>query len=197
MNVRFTVHAQGPDAFLTEVLAIGEANSDNRLTAGVVFDPDDIDAAFAELDARYVAGEAAAHPHAWSVIAGAYAAFNRHEFPATTPNWVTVDHQQVTKIAPGDLTANIRASWDLTPDLTVYIEAVHRLSNLGAVVYLLCDRNIARGLRCRVAAGRILTVEGDLFDRCEIFDEADLDAALARFDELDRPTRDWKMRQAK
>ena len=29
-----------------------------------------------------------------------------------------------------------------------------------------------------------LTVEGDLINRCEIFDEADLDAALARFDEL-------------
>ncbi len=27
-------------------------------------------------------------------------------------------------------------------------------------------------------------VEGDLISRCEIFDEADLDAALARFDEL-------------
>ena len=27
-------------------------------------------------------------------------------------------------------------------------------------------------------------VEGDLFNRCEIFDEADLDAALARFEEL-------------
>ena len=33
----------------------------------------------------------------------------------------------------------------------------------------------------------ILTVEGDLINRCELFDEADLDAALARFDELDRP----------
>ena len=32
-----------------------------------------------------------------------------------------------------------------------------------------------------------LTVEGDLVSRCEIFDEADLDAALAKFDELSRP----------
>ena len=34
----------------------------------------------------------------------------------------------------------------------------------------------------------IFTVEGDLISRCEIFDEADLDAALARFDELERRT---------
>ena len=33
----------------------------------------------------------------------------------------------------------------------------------------------------------LLTVEGDLISRCELFDEADLDAALARFDELSRP----------
>ena len=33
----------------------------------------------------------------------------------------------------------------------------------------------------------LFTIEGDLINRCEIFDEADLDAALARFDELGRP----------
>ena len=31
------------------------------------------------------------------------------------------------------------------------------------------------------------TVDGDLINRCELFDEADLDAAIARFDELSRP----------
>lgn len=30
----------------------------------------------------------------------------------------------------------------------------------------------------------LLTVDGDLLSRVEVFDEADLDAALARFDEL-------------
>ena len=33
----------------------------------------------------------------------------------------------------------------------------------------------------------LLTVDGDLINRGEIFDEADIDAALARFDELHRP----------
>ena len=75
------------------MLSIVEINADNRIVARVVFDPDDIDAAFAELDARYLAGEAAAHAHTWSVIARAYAAFNRHELPATTPDWVNIDHR--------------------------------------------------------------------------------------------------------
>ena len=32
----------------------------------------------------------------------------------------------------------------------------------------------------------VFTVEGDLINRVEVFDEADLDAALARFEELHR-----------
>ena len=34
----------------------------------------------------------------------------------------------------------------------------------------------------------LLTVEGDLFNRSEIFDEEDLDAAIARFEQLRPPT---------
>ena len=33
----------------------------------------------------------------------------------------------------------------------------------------------------------ILTLDGDLISRSELYDEKDLDAALARFDELDEP----------
>ena len=51
-----------------ELLVIVETNADERITAWLVFDPDDIDAAFAELDARYLAGEAAPHAHTWRVI---------------------------------------------------------------------------------------------------------------------------------
>jgi hypothetical protein len=44
-----------------------------------VFDADDIDGAFADLDARYPAGEAAAQARTWWVIAQNNAAFNRRE----------------------------------------------------------------------------------------------------------------------
>ena len=78
-----------------EVLNIVEINADERIVAVVVFDLDDFDAAIAELDARYLAGEAAAHAHTWSVITRAYAALNRRELPATTPDWVNIDHRRV------------------------------------------------------------------------------------------------------
>ena len=68
-RVRFVGRDQRPEAFHTEVLNIVEIDADDRIAARVAFDVDDIDAAFAELDARYLAGEAAAHAHTWSVIA--------------------------------------------------------------------------------------------------------------------------------
>ena len=55
--------------FSVDVLNVAEIGADNRIVASVVFDLDDIDAAFAELDARYLAGEAAEHEHTWSVVA--------------------------------------------------------------------------------------------------------------------------------
>ena len=38
-----------------------------------------------------------------------------------------------------------------------------------------------------MARDRVFTVEGDMVSRTEVFDEADLDAAIARFEELSRP----------
>ena len=58
----------GPGEFLNEVLGVLEINSDNQIAAIVLFDLDDFDSALAELDARYLAGEAAAHARTWSVI---------------------------------------------------------------------------------------------------------------------------------
>ena len=65
------------------MLTVIEINDDNRLSALVVFDRGDIAAAFAELDARYLAGEAAAHAQTWSGLMQAYAALNSHEVPPT------------------------------------------------------------------------------------------------------------------
>ena len=78
----------------------------------------------------------------------------------------------------------IRAGWDVAPDINIYIEAVHRLSNLGAVVTHAAHGTSHEGFDAEWREIAIMTFEGDLINRCEIFDEADIDAALARFDEL-------------
>jgi hypothetical protein len=174
--------------FDAEMLSIVEIDADNQIAAFVTLDLDDIDAAFAELDARYIAGEAAANAHMWSVVAQEYAAFNRRELLATTPDWVNIDHRRGgSAFAPGEMTANIRASWDVAPDATVYVEAVHRLTDLGAIITQAVNGTSREGFQAEWREIVLLTLEGDLISRCEVFDEPDIDVALARFDELSRP----------
>ena len=181
-RVRYSGDDQELEVFVAEMLIIVELNADDRFAAAIAFDLDDIDAAVEELDSRYIAGEAGAHSQTWSVVARAYTAINRHELPATTPDWVNMDHRRGIAFAPGDATAYLRASQD--PQGSVYVETVHRLSNLGAVFTWAGHGTSQEGFQAEWRGINVLTVEGDLINRGEIFDEADIDAALARFDEL-------------
>jgi hypothetical protein len=189
-RARYSGRDQRPGAFHTEVLYIVEIDADERTLAFVLFDVDDINAAFEELDARYLAGEAATHSHTWSVIARTYAAFNRHELPSTTPDSVYIDHRPLVTNDASDLTANIRVTWDLMPDISYIAESVHRLSEVGAVVTQTLKGISKEGLDVEWRMIDLFTIDGDLISRCEMFDEADLDAALARFDELSADTSD-------
>lgn len=170
--------------FDIEMLGIAETDADGRISSHVFFDPDDVDAAFAELENRYLAGEAASHSHTWSVIAGTFPGFNRHELPATTPDPVYIDHRPIVSIAGVDLAASLRAIWDLTSEVSVYIEAVHRLNDVGAVITQVVKGTWQEGADAEVWTIAMFTVEGDLISRAEVFDEENLEVALARFDEL-------------
>jgi hypothetical protein len=119
-------------------------------------------------------------------IAQAYTAVNRHELPPTTPDWANIDHRRGRAFAPGDLEAYLHATWDLAPDVDVYVEAVHRLSNLGGIVTHCAHGSSQEGFDAEWREVILLSFEAGQVNRSEIFDEADLDAALARFDELHR-----------
>ncbi len=138
----------------------------------IEFGPADLDAAIAELDARYLAGEAAAHANAWSLVATTFAAANRHQLPPTTPDWVNVDHRRVTTIESGELTESFKAAFDVVPDLRVHIEAVHRLSDLGAVVTYTAQGSSKEGFAAEWREIALMSIEGDKFSRNELFDEA-------------------------
>ena len=188
-RLRFSGRDQRSDAFHADVLGIVEINAVNRIAVSLMFDLDDIDAAFEELDARFGTGEAAAHAHTWSVIAGLYAGFNRQQLPGTTPDWIYIDHRSVINIEESELAAAIRAGWDLTPDIGIYMEAVHRLSDLGVVVTHTAHGISHEDVNVEWRMISIFTVDGNLISGHEMFDEADLDTALARFDELASSTR--------
>ena len=151
-----------------------------------MLDLEDIEAAFEELDARYLAGEAAAHSRTWSVIMQGYAALNRRELPPTTPDWVNIDHRRGTAIAPGGIPELLTAAWNVTSDLNNFVEAVHRLDNLGGVVTHVANETSQEGFHAEWRVVSVFTVEGDMVNRCEVFDEAAIDDAIARFEELSR-----------
>lgn len=175
----------GHEAFRGDAIDVLELGPDERVVSRIVYDVDDIEAAYTELESRYLAREASAHAHAWSVIAGAYAAVLRHEPPPTTPDWVNVDHRRVTSFAPNELGPFLEATWDiLANEITIYVEAVHRLSDIGAVVTRVIKGTSREGFTAEWREIGLSTVDGDRINRSEVFDEADLDAALAQFEEL-------------
>ncbi|WP_156687475.1 BTAD domain-containing putative transcriptional regulator [Mycobacterium sp. Marseille-P9652] len=178
-----------PDAFSVHVLQISEIDADDRISAFIAFDPDDFDAAIAELDARYLAGEAATFASTWSAIARAYASISERKPPATTPDWINIDHRRAAAFAPGDANAYVRAIWDLTPDVNIYVESVLMLGETGAVISHASHGTSRGGFDAEWRAVNLFTVEGDTINRCEIFDEADIDAATARFAQLSQPVR--------
>ncbi|OBB78043.1 hypothetical protein A5760_22470 [Mycobacterium colombiense] len=183
---RFTFASQGslPAAFEATALSVVQVNDDNRCASVVVFDPDDIESAFEELETRYLAGEAAAHRHTWSTLLRDFTAFNEHKLPLTTPDWVNLDHRRGRAFSPGELIPYIHATWQLAPHAKIYVYAVHRLSGHGAVVTQSTHGTSPDGFDAEWLEVSLLTVDGDLINRCEVFDEVDLDAAIARFEKL-------------
>ena len=101
---------------------------------------------------------------------------------AETPDCVSIDHRRGAAFAPGDLIEYFRAGWDLGQDIRTYVEVVHRLSELGAVCTHAGHGVSHEGFDAEWHGVDLLTVEGDMVNRCEAFDDADLDAAIARFE---------------
>jgi ketosteroid isomerase-like protein len=77
-----------------------------------------------------------------------------------------------------DLAAYLRATWDLTPQSTTHIEAVHRLTDLGAVLTVTSHGTSPEGFDVEWRETSLITFEGDKISRGEVFDEADIDAAI-------------------
>ncbi len=184
---RVRAAGRDPKAIQNDALNVVEIDAEKRIVATVTFDLEDFDAAITELDARYLAGEAATYAPTWSLIADSYAGFNRRELFATTPDWVNIDHRRGAAFAPGDMIAYIQAAWGDSPDTKIYIEAVHRLGKIGAVVSHVAHGISQEGFDAEWRDVLVLAVDGDMFSRSELFDEGDLGAAIARFDELSRP----------
>jgi hypothetical protein len=85
------------------------------------------------------------------------------------------------------LIAYLGDTFDDLAEISTYAEAVHRLTDVGAVVTHVGSGTSREGFDAEWRLINMVTLDGDLISRSETFDEADLDAAVARFDELSPP----------
>ena len=104
---------RGSEPFVTDLLGVIETNADEQMVAFVAFDLEDFDAAIAELDARYIAGEAAAYAHTWSVDCGCLCGVQ----PARAPrDYAGLDeHRPPSRSGfrrPANMIAYFEAAWD-------------------------------------------------------------------------------------
>jgi ketosteroid isomerase-like protein len=123
-----------------EFLEVVEVDDRGDRVAMVVFDPEDLDAACAELDDRYAAGEAAPYSRTWEV-------YRRHASSAATRDWerlasgfapdlVIEDHRPLgllTLRSRDKFVASVRALLDLRPDARLRVDHVLALDDRRSV----------------------------------------------------------------
>ena len=159
---------QQQQGFLAEVLGIVETDLDGRIAATIVLDLEDIEAALEELDARYLAGEAAAHARDWSVMSAPSPRSADTSCP-TTPDWVSIDHRRAAAFAPGEMTAYFH---ELLDDTRRH-QCLHRGRASPEQPWSRCHTSADMARRNRASRlnggrSRIFTFDGDLLSRYEI-----------------------------
>ncbi len=188
---RLQVDVAGGDVGPSEVefLDVVETNERGETVARVRFDPTDLDAAYAELDARYAAGEAAAHPHAAAWLG---------RFPrlATARDWDGL----VACCAPAFVAHDHRlAGWGTLGDAAAWAESMRVLSDLAPDIRNRTPEHVRFSERgwMVVGGGWVGTRDGGPFEialiainevdelgrfqRVDLYELTQLDQALARF----------------
>lgn len=177
--------------FEVELLVLCEVDEQDRLMFTALFDPDDVDGAFAELDERFARGEGAPYPDVLRAGNKAIEAINAHDWPALlacfTQDYVFVDHQPVgfgaTLGPPQNWVTQIA---DLVPDVRMDVVADRKLSSDGGVFELRWSGHDRAGNPVEGRSIDIIMLRRGLIARREQYPTEELPRALARFEELTR-----------
>jgi ketosteroid isomerase-like protein len=130
-------HFEGTDRSIgsseVDLLSVIEVDDAGDRVAMVTLDPDDLDGAYAELDRRYAAGEAAPYARTWETLQRFAAAGDWDELASVfDPDLVLEDHRPIgwgTLHSRDEYLAMIRALVDLAPDLSLRLEHVLALDD--------------------------------------------------------------------
>ena len=173
-----------------EILQVVEVDASGARIAAVAFDPGDLDLAYAELDARYAAGEAApyARGHAiWRRFNDAWAARGWDALAASlAPEFRIEDHRKpglLGGMSRDDYVASARALVGLRPDVRLRIDHVLALDDrrslqVGRLVGAAEDGSF------ETAFIRVLEFGSDAIRGIHMYELDDLDAARARYEAI-------------
>ena len=175
-------------------LVLHEVDAEGRLVAIVLFDLEDEDAAWTELDARYEAGEGAAHPASCQLMRGFDRAVARRDWNAVAAlcadSLIEYDHRSLAVLGTtrgADAWArNFSTLVDLSPD------AVYRIDHFRAGARGCLSHGSWHGTReggpYEMPLNAVLELDArGRIVRADIYDDDGVEAALARFAELTTP----------
>jgi ketosteroid isomerase-like protein len=188
-RTRFTGRAASGGEIDVPMLTLVELDAGERYVRLLLFGPDAVGDAYAELDRSYSRGEALAHPHAGATMPAFLAAFERRDWSALgalfAEDVVVHDHR--------------RLGWETLGNRTAYLSAMRSLVELSPDVGLRLDHVRVSTRRLLWVASWLGTREGGAFEapwvivsehdaggvvrRFDQYDVEQLDAALVRFED--------------
>jgi class 3 adenylate cyclase/tetratricopeptide (TPR) repeat protein len=188
-HLRWNGGASGQN-WVVENLSIHEVDAEGRTIAVIAFDPDDRRAAFADAQARFVAGEAAAIG-GQAPIAMLVRAFGRHDWAtlrgSLVDDFVFRDDRTLGllgALGPDEWVESMRVQADRAPDVDVEAPRILTWNRHGRVDVSRVFGTLRDGGPFENVLLRVMVTDGDRIRRMEVFDVGDADRALTRFAEL-------------
>jgi ketosteroid isomerase-like protein len=181
-----------PNGFEVEILQMTEIDDHGLFSLFVIFDPDDLDAAFTELDERYIASRDDPEADPWQVSPKFVRAFNARDWAGLRSllrDFVYVDHQPAGVGTVEGFDAYVRSVstlLELVPDLHIAVTEIFGTSDCGAVFRLQEHGTDVNGNAIQFEYASIGVTQDGQITRIENFPIEELDAALARLEELSR-----------
>jgi hypothetical protein len=175
-----------------EHLTLTEVGDDNLVNRTVLFDPEDINGAISELTARWIASGQVAHPEVIESARRLNETINRHDwdsFATLSADASYVNHRQLSireVETVVDHMPSIQMMASLVPDYWVEFADVLTHTAMGLVSYAVLRGTSTDGVAIEIPLFILVLLDGDRVMSFQAFDENQRDAALARFDEINR-----------
>jgi ketosteroid isomerase-like protein len=172
-------------------ITVVEADADGACVAFVRFDADDLDAAYAELDARYEAGEGAAYVGVPARYRAGIDAINRREWSRFVALYAPGFEQRDHRVLGWGNTLNNVETWVRAQQALVELspDARYRVDHVRVFDRVLLSQTAQVGTREGGAFENLMLLVGEWDEagrvlRFDSYDLAQADEAYARFEEL-------------